>query len=254
MKTLPILALITLTACAATPSRTTVVETVPSPAALQPGETRGASDRQLAELQNALAEMTERLDVMSDRIQRLESAPAPAPVTAAPAPRVVAAAPAPASASPAVPPPPVVSAPALSPEPAIVGAQGSAVAGAMIADRYRGALTLYARGRVAESRKAFQSVFDADPNGELADNALYWLGETWFSANDYPNALKYYQRIATDYPDQNKAPDAMYKMGVVYVKTGDLQLAKQTFEECIRKYPYSTPASSARAELKRIKY
>jgi tol-pal system protein YbgF len=249
MKSLPILALLTLTACGTTTS-STPGETVPSPAALQPSEAKGASDRQVAELQNALVEMTDRLDVMSDRIQRLESAPAiPAPV-ATPATRVVATAPPPS----VVPPPPVVSAPAISAEPAIVGQQGSAVAGAAIADRYRGALTLYARGRVADSRKAFQAVFDADPNGELADNALYWIGETWFSANDFPNALKYYQRIAKDYPDQNKAPDAMYKMGVVYVKTGDLQLAKQTFEECIRKYPYSTPASSARAELKRIKY
>ena len=123
-----------------------------------------------------------------------------------------------------------------------------------LADAYRNALMLFGRGRHAESRAAFQHVFEADPNGELADNALYWIGETYFAAGDYTNALRYYARVTKEYADQNKAPDAMFKMGLTYAKTGDLAMARRTFEECIRKYPYSTPAASAKYELKRIKY
>ena len=123
-----------------------------------------------------------------------------------------------------------------------------------LADAYRNALMLFGRGRHAESRAAFQHVFDADPNGELADNALYWIGETYFAAGDYSNAMRYYARVTKEYADQNKAPDAMFKMGLTYVKSGDLAMARRTFEECIRKYPYSTPAASAKYELKRIKY
>ena len=97
-------------------------------------------------------------------------------------------------------------------------------------------------------------MFDADPAGDLADNALFWIGETYYATASYSDAMRYYARVAKDYAEQNKAPDAIFKMGITYVKTGDLGMARRTFEECIAKYPYSTPASSARMELQKIKY
>lgn len=113
---------------------------------------------------------------------------------------------------------------------------------------------LFGRNRFAEARAAFQQVFDAEPSGELADNALYWIGETYFAAADYPNAMKYYERVTKEYGETNKAPDALFKTGLAFEKSGDLAMARRAFDECIRRYPYSTPASSAKLELKRIKY
>ena len=49
-------------------------------------------------------------------------------------------------------------------------------------------------------------------------------------------------------------PDAMFKTGLAFEKSGDLAMARRSLEECIRRYPYSTSASSAKLELKRIKY
>ena len=200
-----------------------------------------ASEARVAELQTQLTELLERLDVLNARIAKLESsAPAPA---AAPAP-VPAAVPVPVRV-------PAASAPA--PVPAPMPATSSTKL-ADLADAYRNALMLFGKGKHVESRAAFQRVFDADPTGELADNALYWIGETYFAAGDYSNALRYYERVTKEYADQNNTLDAMLKMGLTYVKTGDLAMARRTFEECIRKYPYSTPAASAKYELKRIKY
>jgi len=190
-----------------------------------------ASEARLAEVQTQLTELLERLDVLNARIAKLESggqaitptpASAPAPV---PVPRVP-----------------------------VLHTETPSTKFADLADAYRNALMLFGRGKHAESRAAFEHIFEADPNGELADNALYWIGETYFAAGDYTNAMRYYARVTKEYADQNKAPDAMFKMGLTYVKTGDLAMARRTFEECIRKYPYSTPAASAKYELKRIKY
>lgn len=113
---------------------------------------------------------------------------------------------------------------------------------------------LYGKGRAADARAAFQAIFDAEPGGELADNALYWIGETYFAAGDYANAMRFYGRVTKEFGDQNKAPDAMFKMGLAFERTGDLAMARQTFDETIKRYPYSTPAASARLELKRIRY
>src|SRR5688572_11875500 len=185
MKKLAAAALLFTTACASS-SDTTSPDYVP--AAQQPGDTR------VAELQTTLTELLERIDVLNARVAKLESAPAPAPP-----PAVVASAP------PAAPQPQPTTAPQAP------AAPQSALVGAKIADDYRNALMLYGKNRVADSRRAFQDVYDSDPSGELADNALFWIGETYFAAADYSNAMRYYRRVTTEFADQNKAPDALFK-------------------------------------------
>ena len=223
------------------------------PSLVPPAETgapsMAVSESRLVELQTSMTELLERLDVLNARIARLEAGPSAEPRPAASA----AARPAPTP----MPPAPAMAAPVSTAQPAGPGASNTApraLVAAAIADNYRSALMLYGKSRFADARATFQQVFDAEPSGELADNALYWIGETWFAAGDYSTAMKYYQRVTVEYGETNKAPDAMFKTGVAFEKTGDLGMARKTFEECIRRYPYSTPASSARLELKRIKY
>jgi tol-pal system protein YbgF len=213
-----------------------------------------ADNAQLTQMQTSMTEMLERLDVMNDRLTRMEEARSaePAPVAYEPAPvaaPVMASAPAPViHTQPAPVPAPVRETTSSS------AASSRALASAQLADNYRAALVLYGKGRAKDARQAFQAVYDGDPTGELADNALFWIGETYFAAADYNNAMRFYRRVAVDFGDQNKAPDAMYKMGMAQARTGDLALARKTLEDVIAKYPYSTPAASARQELARIKY
>jgi len=237
MKKLAALIVILLaSACGSTQAARDAADDVPTPP--PPGPT---VDQRLTDMQTSMTEMLERLDVLSDRIARMEvEGQAPSPVQSA----AVVQAPSPRQAGAPVPPQ----------EPPAEPKVSRAIIGAQIADEYRSALMLYGRGKLVESRKAFQQVYDSDPSGELADNALYWIGETWFAAGDYPAAIKFFRRVTTDYCDQNKAPDAAYKAGVAFEKSGDLQLAKQAFDECIKRYPYSTSAASAKQALERIKF
>lgn len=215
------------------------------------------ADPRVAELQVQLTELLERIDVLNDRIARFEElqsvvaaaqAATPPPAArperrAAEAPRVT----------------PVVSeVPASAANPARVAAEGplpqQALLAAQIADDYRQAIMLVGQGRHADARRAFESVYEADPNGDLADNALFWIGETWFTAKDYTNAVRYYNRVVSDYSDQNKAPDALFKTALAQVRTGDLALARRTLQQVVARYPYSSAASTAKAELERIRY
>ncbi len=232
MKTLAAVALALLAAACASSDATTA----PS----QSSSAVAAADPRIGELQTAMTELLERIDVLNDRIGRLEesgvvvSQPAEAPVQ----PRRVESAPTQTAAAPAVSPQPVQ----------------RALVGAKIADDYRRAIMVYGRGSLGEARQAFQSVYDADQAGDLADNALFWIGETYFAAKDYNNALRFYARVTNDYADQNKAPDALYKTALVQVRSGDLALARKTLQQVIERYPYSSSASSAKHELQRIRY
>jgi tol-pal system protein YbgF len=235
-----IVLLLALTACATKPADENDVPSLVPPPDAAAAAPNPASDARLAEMQTSMTELLERIDVLNARIARLESSPSQ------PETRVAQAPPRAIESSPVV-------VPAPSPVRSTVPVSGP-LQNAAIADSYRGALILYGKGRMAEARTALQQVFDADPSGELADNALYWVGETYYAGGDYSNAMRVYERVTKEYPEQNKAPDAMFKIGLTFVKTGDLGMARKTFDEILRRYPYSTAASSAKLELKRVKY
>ena len=209
---------------------------VPAPSA--------APDSRIGEMQTQLTELLERSAVLNDRIARLEeggAAAAPAAVsTPAPA--------RPARTVPAGEAPAAPQSQTLSPQP------GPALVGAKIAGDYRNAIVLFGQSKLSDARRAFQEVFEADQHGDLADNALFWIGETYFAAKDYVNAMRYYARVTTEYADQNKAPDALLKTALAQERTGDLALARKTLQQVVERYPYSSSASTAKQELQRIKY
>ena len=205
-----------------------------------------APDPRVGELQTQLTELLERIDVLHQRIAQLEETR----VVEAPAPsRVVAESP-----SRRVEQPAPADSPRATPQPATPQPTQAALVGAQIAENYRQAIMQFGRGRHAEARRGFEGVYQSDPSGDLADNALFWIGETYFAAKDYTNAVRYYQRVVNDYATENKAPDALFKIAMAQERTGDLALARRTLQQVIERFPYSSPASSAKAELERIKF
>ena len=193
-------------------------------------------DPRIGEMQTQLTELLERIDVLNHRLARLEEAPVPAA-----APAAVPVAPQSRRVEPQIP-----AAPPQQTQPALISAK--------IAGDYRNAIVLFGQGKLADARRAFQEVYEADQQGDLADNALFWIGETYFAAKDYVNATRFYMRVTTEYADQNKAPDAMFKTALAQERTGDLALARRTLQQVIQRYPYSSSASTAKQELQRIKY
>src|SRR5579859_8049044 len=225
--------LILFAACSSSRKDDQLPSTIPPPE-LHP---EAAPDPRIDQMQTTLTELLDRLDVMNARIAKLEAQSSGEQSSGGQPPPAVQPTPARAVASRQAP---------RQEQPALHSAQ--------IAEEYRRGIILVGQSRYADARAVFQRVFDDDPSGDLADNALFWMGETYFAVGDYSNAMRYYERVEKEYPDQNKAPDAVFKLGIAYEKTGDLGMARRTFEECVKKYPYSSPAAAARMEIKRIKY
>lgn len=231
MKKLAVAALIFAAACASTDAPEPLPPVTPPP------------DPRVGELQTQLTELLERIDVLNERMSRMENGVAAAPAPVAPV----------SSAAPerTVPQPQQQ---VLAPDETRPAPSQPALASAKLADDYRQVIILYGRGRHADARRAFQEVFEADTNGDLADNALYWIGETYYAAGDYTNAVKFYMRVVNDYAEENKAPDALLKVALSQERTGDLALARKTLQSVIQRYPYSSTASTAKSELQRIRY
>jgi len=239
-----------LTAAAAMMLAISCASTDDAPEPVAVPQVAAAPDPRIGELQTSMTELLDRLDVMNSRLARLEEGGMAA----------VASAPAVAGVRGPVPEPIVDTVPVEAPAQSQLQTQSQpqpmqrALVGAKLAEDYRQAIMLFGRGKHAEARRAFQAVFDSESAGDLADNALFWIGETYFATGDYTNAVRSYMRVVNDFSDQNKAPDALFKIALAQARTGDLALARRTLEQVIERYPYSSTASSAKAELQRIRF
>ena len=54
------------------------------------------------------------------------------------------------------------------------------------------------------------------PDHELAGNAFYWLGETFYVRDDYEQAAVAFARGYKNFPAGSKAPDNLLKLGISF--------------------------------------
>ncbi len=117
---------------------------------------------------------------------------------------------------------------------------------------YSMALDAYRRGDVEEARKLFNEYLSKYPDTELSDNALFWIGETYYVEGRYPEAIVRYQEVLVKFPKGDKVPSALLKLGLSQIKLGALVDAKVTLEKLIKEFPDTPQARIAERELKRL--
>lgn len=91
------------------------------------------------------------------------------------------------------------------------------------------------------------------PNHDLADNALYWLGECYYDQGEHLLAIQEFRRVPELYPTGNKVPDALLKIGFAYDALGDAGAAERTLHQLIEAYPQSEATKLARNRLAELK-
>jgi len=110
---------------------------------------------------------------------------------------------------------------------------------------YRKAYELTTKSRYPQAQKKFEAFLTRWPSHQLADNALYWLGECLYAQKQYLAALQAFQRVIRDYPDGNKVPDAMLKTGLCYQNLGEPTQARKVLLQVAEIYPGSGAAGIA---------
>ena len=108
------------------------------------------------------------------------------------------------------------------------------------------------RGQYAEASKKFDGFLKVYPQGEFADNATYWLGESYYVTQKYPIALKTFQGLLASFPQSKKAPDALLKVGYCYYQLGDTAKATTTLKSVMERYPDQPVAKLAEGRLRAL--
>ncbi|MEZ5542440.1 MAG: tol-pal system protein YbgF [Pseudomonadota bacterium] len=143
-------------------------------------------------------------------------------------------------------PPPV--APPTSPPPAM-----AAVDPALAQTEYDTALAILREGRYSDAALAFKQFIGNHPGSALADNAYYWLGETYYVTRDFSQALSTFNALVSNYPQSPKVADSRLKIGYIYYEQADWKKARAELEGLVSTYPAATAARLANDRLARMK-
>ena len=137
-----------------------------------------------------------------------------------------------------------------------VGAAGAGAmpipAGASEQATYDAGMAALRGGSYDKAIASFREVVTNYPTGDLASNAQFWIGESYYTKGDLESAVTAYRKVLTDWPDSRKAPDAMVKLGFSLSDLRRTAEARTTLEEVVRKYPGTPAAQLASDRLKRL--
>lgn len=120
------------------------------------------------------------------------------------------------------------------------------------AQLYNSAYEDYMRGNYDLAIQGFSEYLRRYPETELADNALYWIGECNYSKKDYDKAIDTFTQLLNTYKTSDKAAAALLKKGFAYLEKGDKSQAVINLQYVVFEYPASPEATLAKERLAKL--
>jgi len=109
----------------------------------------------------------------------------------------------------------------------------------------------YSKGNYDLAIGEFRQYVETYPTSEMADNAQYWIGESFYGKKKYNEAIAEFDRVSSQFPKGDKIPAARFKKGMALVELGQNDAAKLEFSALIKLYPRSNEAVLARQQLEK---
>jgi tol-pal system protein YbgF len=110
----------------------------------------------------------------------------------------------------------------------------------------------YIRGNYSLAIDGFKIYREQFPDSPLADNALYWIGECFFSQRKFEEAIEQFNLLLFDYPQGDKSAAAYLKKGFCYLELGKKEEALSVLKLLIAKYPNEEETRLAQQKIKEI--
>jgi tol-pal system protein YbgF len=118
---------------------------------------------------------------------------------------------------------------------------------------YQAAFEMISARRYEEAGAAFETFLTQFPTSPLADNAQYWLGETYYVRGQFDTALAEFRKVIEEHPQSAKMPDALLKAGYCQIELGDSGAARSSLQEVMRQFPDTTAARLASQRLSSLR-
>lgn len=119
-------------------------------------------------------------------------------------------------------------------------------------DNYQAAFELLKGQRYEPAAMAFKQFLVSYPDSQLADNAQYWLAESYYVTQQYDEALSEFEKVINSYPTSRKVPDALLKVGYCNYELKRFNDARSALASVQADYPDTTAARLAEQRIKRM--
>ena len=110
---------------------------------------------------------------------------------------------------------------------------------------FRNAWADYTSGRWASAVQGFDDYISRFPDSDLADDAQFYIGQTYYADGQYRQATEAFEQVELSYADGDRVAEAVYKRGVALERLGEPEQARRAYELVVRGYP----ATNAAADL-----
>ena len=129
----------------------------------------------------------------------------------------------------------------------------AAAAGGNADQLYSDAMKKLQEGDNAGAERTFKAFLQSHPKHQLAGNAQYWLGESYYARRDYQNAMTAFAEGYKNYKASPKGPDNLLKLGITLAVLGRKSDACQVFAKFSQDYPRATDLQKRRIDQERQK-
>jgi len=117
---------------------------------------------------------------------------------------------------------------------------------------YNMARSDYLRGNFQLAIESFTIYKDHFPESPLVDNALYWIGECYFSQQKYQEAIVQFDDLILSYPQGDKIAAAYLKKGISLMEMEKNEEALAVFKTLIGKFPLEEETKIAQQKIKEL--
>jgi tol-pal system protein YbgF len=107
--------------------------------------------------------------------------------------------------------------------------------------------------KYADAAEQFSDFLGKYPSSEYADNAQYWLGESYYVTRNYDIALEAFQDLTKTYPDSPKVADGLLKIGYTHYELKQWDQARAALVQVQEQHPGTTVARLAGSRLRSLK-
>ena len=114
---------------------------------------------------------------------------------------------------------------------------------------YNAAYQHYLSGDYEQAATGFERYLETFPDGEDADSAQYWLGDSCTGQGRFRTAIDELGRVAERYPASDKVASSMLRIGMAHIELGERERANEILLRVTQEYPDSDEAALALQQL-----
>lgn len=108
------------------------------------------------------------------------------------------------------------------------------------------------QGEPELARMGFQQFVMLYPSSSMADNATYWIAESFMAEQITDSAKTMLKKVFNEYPASSKRPTAMLKLSILLAAEGNTKEAENLLKKIASEYPVTLEAKQAKNRLKEL--